>query len=238
MRVLVTRPLEDAAVFAARLREMGHEPLIAPLLTVRFHDGPPLELEGIEGVLATSANGVRALARRTAQRDVPLYAVGPQTAEAARQAGFATVQSADGDAVALAETLPQWVKPGSVLFHAAGAEGAGRLASLLASKGYEVRTAILYEVGAATALPGSVAQALSNGSLAAAFFFSPRSARVFAECAVRADLCKMCLGLSAVCISQATAEALKSLAFREILVAQRPNQDALLDCFATLVSRC
>ncbi len=69
-----------------------------PLLSVRFHDGPPLALDGAQAILATSANGVRALARRSRARDLPVFAVGPQTAEAAREAGFANVKSADGDA--------------------------------------------------------------------------------------------------------------------------------------------
>ena len=237
MRLLVTRPQEDAAVFAAKLRELGHEPLIAPLLTVRFHDGPPLAFEGIDGILATSANGVRALVRRTSRRDLPLYAVGPQTAEAARQAGFAQVESADGDAEALAEALPRWVKPASVLFHSTGKEGAGRLASLLAGKGYEVQTCVLYEVDAAATLPASIAEALSNGSLSAAFFFSPRSARVFAECTMKAGLAEKCAPLAALCISQATASALAPLAFAVCRIAEKPNQDALLPCLDLVLYR-
>ena len=67
MRILVTRPAEDGAEIARLLAAMGHQALLAPLLTVRIHDGPPLSLAGIQAVLATSANGVRALAARTAR---------------------------------------------------------------------------------------------------------------------------------------------------------------------------
>jgi len=228
MRVLVTRPLEDAGPFAARLRERGHEALIAPLLAVRFHDGPPLSLEGIDGILATSANGVRALARRTQRREVPLYAVGPQTADAAWEAGFAKVESADGDVAALAQALPRWVATGAKLLHARGAEGGGRLASLLAAEGYGVRSAVLYDVVASTALPDTVVDALA--SLDAAVFFSPRSARVFAECTVEAGLRAACARLTALCISEATASALAPLTFAACRIAERPNQDALLAC--------
>ncbi len=84
MRVLVTRPKEDAEETAQLLAARGHQALVAPLLETRFFDGAALTLEGVQAVLATSANGVRALARRTARRDVPLFAVGPQTAEAAK----------------------------------------------------------------------------------------------------------------------------------------------------------
>ena len=229
MRILITRPVEDAEVFAARLRERGHDVVNAPLLSVRFHDGP-LVLDAVDGILATSANGVRALARRAQLRDIPLYAVGPQTAEAARQAGFEKVQSADGDVVALANVLPQWVAPGAKLLHASGADGEGRLASLLAAKGYDVRSAVLYDVVASTALPKFVIGALSDHALDAAFFFSPRSARVFVACVTEAGLTDVCARLTAFCISGATVAALAPLNFVAYRIAERPNQDALLAC--------
>lgn len=230
MRVLITRPAEDAEIFAARLRELGHDVLNAPLLSVRFHDGPALALDGVDGILATSANGVRALARRLERWDIPLYAVGPQTAEAARQAGFLLVESADGDAIALADALPGWVGPGATLLHASGTESEGRLASLLAARGYDVRSAVLYDVVASTALPESVMRELSGQALDAAIFFSPRSARVFAECIAEASLTEVCARLTAFCISEATAAALAPLIFASYRIAARPNQDALLAC--------
>ena len=229
MRVLLTRPKQDAGVFAGRLRELGHEALSAPLLRVRFHDGPPLALDGVQGILVTSANGVRALARRTERRDLPVFTVGPQTAREALSAGFVRVESAGGDAVALVGALPRWARAeAGALLHATGAEGAGRLALLLAAEGYEVNTAILYDVVAATMLPQDVVGTLKDGSLDAALFFSPRSAGVFRECILNGHLADTCVRLAAICISRAAAAALAPLSFAEIRIAARPNQDALL----------
>ena len=98
MKVLVTRPAEDGAEIAKRLAAMGHEALLAPLLRIEFLAGPPLSLDDVQAILATSANGVRALARRTSVRDLPLFAVGPQTAAAAQEAGFVRIRNAAGDA--------------------------------------------------------------------------------------------------------------------------------------------
>jgi len=233
MRVLLTRPKEDARIVAEQLREAGHEILSAPLLSVRFHDGPPLDLDGVQGVLATSANGVRALARRSERRDLPLFAVGPQTAKAARLAKFEHVKSADGDAAALAETVPRWARAeNGVMLHAAGAQGEGRLAALLGAKGFTIRTEFLYDVVAADSLPAAVVEALSAGTLDAALFFSPRSARVFKDCIVRASLAQTCPCVIAVCISNAAADALSPLVFAQCLIATKPNQDALLECLA------
>ena len=229
MKVLVTRPVEDGAEIARRLAEMGHEALLAPLLTVQFHDGAPLALAGVQAVLATSANGVRALARRTVARDIPLLAVGPQTAEAAKAAGFIRVRNAGGDAVALAEAVPRWADPAAgALLHAAGAESGGGLAQALAAHGFEVRRMELYRVEAARDLPAAAGRALRENAVQAVLFFSPRSARVFAECVARAGLSTA--GLVAGCISANTAAALQGLPFAEVRIAAAPNQDALLAC--------
>ena len=235
MRILVTRPQEDAARFAERLTALGHQVLCASLLSVRFLDGPVLTLDGVQAVLATSANGVRALARRAQRRDLPLFAVGPQTAEAAELAGFARIECADGNAAALAEAVPQWARPeDGVLFHAASSDSAHRLQDLLAAKGYLVETEVLYEVVAAEALPVALRTALQENALDVTFHFSPRSAAAFRDGVERARLTKSCSRLAAVCISEATAEALNPLQFRKVLIAAKPNQDALVDSLAIL----
>src|SRR3954470_13143694 len=133
MRILVTRPLEDGREIAARLAEHGHQPLLSPLLEPRFQDGPSLEdvLDGVHAVLATSANGVRALARRTARRDLSIFAVGPQTADEARAAGFSDVHSADGDAKALAEATRRWAPPHAPLLHVCSEDAPGTLSDQL-----------------------------------------------------------------------------------------------------------
>jgi len=229
MRILVTRPAQDGADIARRLADMGHEALLAPLLTVQIQDGPPLMLDGVQAVLATSANGVRALAARTPARDVPLFAVGPQTAEAAALAGFIRVRSADGDATALAAAACDWADPrAGALLHAAGKNGSGVLADALTAKGFQVRREILYRVEPARHLPAAAVRALQDNAIQAALFFSPQSARIFADCATRAGVSTV--GLLAVCISANTANALHGLTFAEVRVAPAPNQSALLAC--------
>ena len=229
MRILITRPAEDGAQIARLLADKGHEALLAPLLNVKIHDGAPLTLSGIQAVLATSANGVRALATRTERRDIPVFAVGPQTLDEAQRAGFIRVRSAEGDAVALADAVPRWADPeAGALLHAAGAEGSGRLAETLTARGFEVRRLELYRVEAVPHLPPAAAQALKENSVQAALFFSPRSAGVFADCVGRAGLSTA--RLMAACISANTARALDRLVFAEIRIAAAPNQSALLDC--------
>lgn len=230
MRVLVTRPIDDAEETAALLRARGHVPLVAPLLSVRYHDGHALHLDGVQAILATSANGVRAFARRSSRRDFPVFAVGSQTAQAARDAGFSDVRNADGNADALAQAVRGWAKPeDGVLLHTAGAEAEGRLADQLRGAGFAVRVEVLYDVPAVEDFPATVRAALETGEVDAVLLFSARSAQAFAAGIAKAGLAPACSRLIACCISEAAAKPLAGLAFKAIRIAPRPNQSALLD---------
>ena len=226
MRVLVTRPEEDGAETARQLALRGHEALLAPLLKTRFFDGPEIGLDGVQAILATSANGVRALARRSPRRDLPLFAVGPQTTAEAQQLGFAEVENADGDATTLAKAARSWANPGKgALLHIAGEGNDGKLASLLSD--FSVRREILYAVTPVEKMPAEIVAELRAGTVDLALFFSPRSASVFRELVLQQGL-----GMEtmlAAAISQATALALAPLLFCEkVRVAAKPDQEYLL----------
>ncbi|MBL6938852.1 MAG: uroporphyrinogen-III synthase [Alphaproteobacteria bacterium] len=228
MRVLVTRPIDSANETAALLRERGHEPVVAPLLEVRYHDGHPLHLDGVQGLLATSANGLRAFARRTSRRDFPVFAVGSQTAHAARDAGFSDVHNADGNADTLAQTVQATAKPGDgPLLHATGAEAEGLLAAALIAAGFTVHTEVLYDVPAATDLPQAARDAFPT--LDAVLIFSARSAQALVDCVTRAGLTPAAARIVAAAISPAAAKPLSVLNFREVRVAAHPNQASVLD---------
>jgi uroporphyrinogen-III synthase len=103
LTVLVTRPEPGAAETASRLRVLGFAPMLAPMLAIAklpAHLPPP---ERLGGILLTSGNAVGAFP--PGYHHLPVWTVGRATAARAREAGFATVTSADGDALALAALL-------------------------------------------------------------------------------------------------------------------------------------
>jgi len=227
MRILVTRPQEDGEETAARLAARGHQALLAPLLLTHFLDRPAPDLAGVQALLATSANGVRAFVRLSPRRDLPLFAVGPQTEQVARSSGFGHVENADGaaeDLVALAAELAAPEK--GALLHLRGEPGRQTLSEQLTRRGFAVRSETLYEMRAADRLPQAAAAALGRGELDGVLFYSPRSAEIFRDCLAMAGLSGG--RLTAFCISKAAARALSTLSFRDVRVAARPNQEALL----------
>jgi len=232
MRVLVSRPRDDAERIAAPLRALGVDVVNEPLLVIVPVAGPDVDLQGVQALLMTSANGARALSSAIDQRDIPVFAVGDQTARAARELEFKRVESAGGDVVKLAELVRQRLKPtDGVLLHAAGSVQAGDLAGALSAHGFQVRIVRLYESRQTAALSKATQTALRTGAIDAAFFFSPRTARTFVEHVHKAELVEAMAGLTAFALSPAVARELDPVLSGRIRVAEQPTQEALLDVF-------
>jgi len=228
---LVTRPREDSLSLTAELERRGFTVLAEPLLEIHIRTIGPLDLAGVQGYLATSANGVRALCANDASRDLPLWAVGDATARTARDLGFRHVESAKGDAATLIKLVAERVDPAAgMLLHAAGTKVAGDLSGGLAALGYHLRREILYEARTAEALSAATIQALQAEAVDLALFFSPRTAQTFVTLAAAAGCSEAGRAVVAYALSRAVAEALSAMSWRRILTAERPEQESLLAC--------
>lgn len=229
MRLLVTRPAEDAGALAQALAARGHDIVVEPVLTIVPSTDEEPALGGVQAVLATSANGVRALARLTARRDLPLFAVGRATAEAARAAGFGAVAQAGGDAASLARLVAETLDPeNGPLVHAAGNDVAGDLTGMLSARGFAVRRHVLYAARAEEALGTETRRRLEDGTLDGALFFSPRSAKVFLALVEKAKLEESLGAVVAYCLSPAVAAEARRAPFAALRVAARPELESLL----------
>ncbi|HVI90187.1 MAG TPA: uroporphyrinogen-III synthase [Dongiaceae bacterium] len=228
MRALITRPQEDAADLAAALTDRGIEPLIEPLLQITPVAGASVDLDGVQAVLFTSANGVRAFASVSPRRDLPAYTVGDGSAAAAKLAGFTRIESAGGDVNALASLVCDRLKPeDGAVFHAAGSVTAGDLAGSLEGAGFTVRRVVLYEAVPATALSPETRMNLTLGGIDMVLLFSPRTATTFAQLWRQAgapSLERIC----AICLSAAVAREVGDLSWRDVFIAERPDLPSLL----------
>jgi uroporphyrinogen III methyltransferase/synthase len=126
VRVIVTRPMEQAEPLAQRLRARGHTVEICPLVRIEPLGDDAIDVTGYDWVVVTSPNGAAELTRRARElaEHPRVAAIGPGTAAAlrARSVQPALVASVSTQEGLLAE-LPQ--PAGRVLV--AAAEGARRV---------------------------------------------------------------------------------------------------------------
>lgn len=139
--ILVTRPSpEGTATAKALAKTAGVAVVECPLLHIETLGTLP-EMTGIQGLIFTSRNGVRAY-RDLAGPDLPAICVGEATAHAARDAGL-TARVVGGDVDGLIAGLTAQ-KPDGPLLYLRGETIRSDIAGPLAAAGIETRQAIVY----------------------------------------------------------------------------------------------
>lgn len=229
MRLLVTRPEPDAADTAAKLRALGHDVILRPMLELVFNP-PPAGLTP-ESLVFTSRNGVRAVANwpeAANWRNLRVFAVGTETAALLREYGFSDVRVAAGDAEALVARIAE-EKPedlGSLLYPAPRDQAAD-LAGRLRAKGFAVERVEAYRTEPASDLGSDVTSALRNGVLDGALFFSARTAAAFVGLVARSGLATEAKRLACYALSEAAGAPLRNLA-ATVHVAVKPDLASLV----------
>lgn len=184
-------------------------------------------------MVMTSGNAARALAMHP-ERDNVLslrcFAVGRQTAEAARAVGFRDVISADGDGGDLAKRVAQDLQqPAAPILYLAGDDRARDMAAELAPSGLGLTIVVIYRAVAAQAFDPEIIAALRDGRVDGVLHYSRRSTGIFVACAKRAGLIEAAARLHHYCLSRNAAEPLSEIEAGNISVAIRPDEQAMLD---------
>ncbi len=178
MRVLVTRPSEQARRTGQRLAALGHEPLIAPVLEIT-PTGAALPDRVFDLLLASSGQAFVGIEPSGAVSRLPVACVGRKTAEAARALGLA-VPWVGVDSETLAALLIAEKSAKSALY-LAGRERKGVLEAKLREKGWRVEIVETYATRTVSAWPEVVRAALERRDIDAVLHYSPRSATLALE---------------------------------------------------------
>jgi uroporphyrinogen-III synthase len=242
MHILITRPEDDAADLKTRIEALGCRVSLAPLIRIDLQDIPESALDGIGALVATSRNGLKALAQSPAllaARKRTLYAVGTGTAELGRHIGFETVITGPGTAAGLIPLIVGDPRAGADgIGHLAGDHLAFDLAAALREHGVACRTIPAYRSVAAETLVPEVAADVAAGRIDAVILMSPRTARSWHTAISLLPAASTGENLIHICLSHAVAEALElamarasppvAKLTRKIEIALYPNTEEIL----------
>lgn len=230
LKMLVTRPEPDASETAARLRALGIEPVIAPLLVQHTEDTSLPDPAGFAAMAVTSANALRALAERgelARYTGLKLFAVGDKTATVARDFGFADVVSANGNFGMLVETLAHAGLSGPIWYPAARVQS-GDLARSLAPFGLMVITSVVYRMEMVDAQNAQIGAAVSDNDVKSVLLYSKMSAQAFVSVTKALPPPNRANSLTLLCLSENVAEPLIDAHFVRIGLADHPSEEAML----------
>jgi uroporphyrinogen-III synthase len=239
MRVLITRPESRAEGTAAKLAELGHEPVSFPLYEpVHDLDTARQALSTPHSTIAvTSAEAVRSLMELgpalTPHLGTRLFAVGRATARAAREAGFTDVDAGAGGGLELGHLVSIFYAekghPDLPVLYLAGERRMGRFERVLADNGIACFAAETYQM-APIVYTLEEQQAVLVAKMAdAAFFYSRETANAFFALdvfKVSHDAIRKTLFF---CLSRNIAEAVPEELQNSAVVSDNPDEDELID---------
>jgi uroporphyrinogen-III synthase len=228
MKIIITRPEEDAQPLAEKLKELGHSSVLLPLLKIVVREDVEIPLRNYQAICLTSANGVRLLQDISMLKNIPVIAVGTQSLQAATDKGFANVTAQGGDVIGLAAYIVQnFDKNSGPILYISGSETSGDLEGKLKASGFDVDRVITYD-----AVPASLRGRESEVTVAdGVLLYSPRSAKLWLSEITALNLQNAAKGLNHICLSANVAAALPQSWHKSI--ANSPTESAilaLLDC--------
>lgn len=253
MRVLVTRPEPGGKRTAERLAGLGHDPVRMPLfesvVTATPDDLPPVG--EISGLIATSARAFAMFGQGgvsgTGFAGLPVYAVGPATAQSARDAGFLRVEEAGGTAQALSESLivPGKQVPGAglaggqetrtgALVYLAGVPRTPVIETALKSRDCHFRTIDCYEMARISYSTDILKTDFLSPPPDVVLLYSANAARRFSALVDAANLASSLDSTRFLCLSPAIAGQLPRIWQDRSIVARRPDEDSLLASLTAL----
>ena len=222
MKLLVTRPEPGASATTARLAMLGHEAIALPCLTIA--PVAPHLPQHPAALLVTSGQAIPALPARL--RNVPVFCVGDATAAKLRMAGFTSVESANGDAEALASLVLRRNLPGLHVL-ATGERLGQKLMTTLRASGISIVRRKVYKVTTRRTIPDSICTALKTGYFDGVLFYSAETARAFLRLnPPRTDR------LKAYALSQNIEKGLQLVPWNAIHVACAPTEADLMALLA------
>jgi len=220
--IWITRAQPAAAATAERVRALGIEPIVEPLLAVQPIAGVAIDLAGAAAIVFTSANAVAAFAALSDERTLRVFAVGDATAAAARTHRFKSVLSTQGDVATLAAAMTARRRElDGVIVYPAAAEPSQDLAAALEPAGLKVRQTTVYET---TAVAPSASLIARLPEIDAVLLHSAKAARTLAGVMKAAPAPH----LIAYCLSRQVAAPLSRAGLAALRTAPAPNEPALL----------
>lgn len=227
MNLLLTRPKAQAAAMSEVLERRGHRVQLAPLLHVN-----PLPVDGrvlraASAIILTSANAVPALDGLDAA--IRVFAVGPDTASAARAAGLSNVAAASGTAESLLEMVRcGWRPEYGPLVYPSGRHVSADVAEALAAQGYSCGRVDVYATSQARQLPENAKNLLRLGQIDAVLFMSVRTADAFCGLVASTGNPEVCRRTRSLSLSDKIATRLGHLPWIESLTAASPTREGIL----------
>ncbi|NVJ98869.1 MAG: uroporphyrinogen-III synthase [Alphaproteobacteria bacterium] len=223
--ILVTRPMDEAAPTAEKLEAQGHRVVIAPMIQI---DPVSFEIpDDDRSLIITSKNGARHGLTNIGNKERPIFAVGQETANEAKRLGFTNITVGPGTARQLVPILLEaGISQKRKYTHLAGNVISYNIADVLRGEDIDAEATVTYQSRPLRSFSAGVQEAMEEGEIDVALFYSPRTATTFEEAAAEYGRSDWLSKMDAVCLSTRVAQNLIG-PWKSVRYAIIPTEKAL-----------
>lgn len=220
MKILVTRPIDEAIVLAEQLQNLGYEAVICPLLKIRYlSDLDFRKLSRYEAVIISSRNALKAIAN--ADKNLKLLIVGKGTTNFAKQLGFTNSIYAGDNIVELKESIQDI----NNLLYLSGEDVSDNLDDLPK----KIDRLVVYKAIAVDEASKDFLEFVQGDALKLVMLFSKRTAEFFVSLIETYKLKECCKNIISLSISEKVTKMVEKLELHSHYVAKKPNLEAMLN---------
>lgn len=219
---LITRPLHDALKIEGDLAQIGIESFIEPFLTISHYQNAAKiirpYLSSCQSIVATSANAIRAVG----YIKKPIITVGESSAQVAKEMGFEEVTHSEGNVAVLEKYIENYYSPknGGLLYISGD-----HISKDFSPKGFKTMRVVVYNALPIQKISTKCRNYLKLKEFDYIFFFSKRTAQVFADLTSDFDFSQtVCC-----CISRQLTEPIIDLGFKEIIIMKKFDSESLIE---------
>ena len=250
MRVIVTRPVDQAIFLSNKLRNLGATTIEIPMIEIM----PPSDTDSIDTsirnlgkydwVIFTSVHGVEFYLRRMAILQIPVSSLSSVRIAAIGPATSAAIQSIGRSP----DYVPSKFLSESIAAGLGGLQGkrillpradiaSKKLPLLLREKGASVDEVVAYQTVVPRELKRDRLKAILESGIDVIIFTSPSTVRNFANALEDVSVMKKLSNVRIVCIGPVTAEAARQLEIDVDIVANPHTINALVDAIVSDIRR-
>ena len=216
MKILVTRPIEQANELADKIIELGHEPIISPLLKITQLNNLNLDiLKDFDAIIITSRNALHSILN--ANKNIKLILLGKHTTKYAQYLGFKNAHFAGHDVAELKQSLNKIDK----LLYLSGSEITDHLEDFP-----NITRQITYTSEAVEELPKNFFEFFKSKELRICILFSLRTAENLIYLVNKHNL--DCSNIIILTLSKNIAELFKNKKFHACYAAKKPELEYLI----------
>lgn len=223
--ILLTRPKQQSEKITGRLKMLGYETLILPLLKIKnLHY--EVKDKRYDAIIVTSQNSISFLHKNQWIKSKLIYTAGDVTKNILESIDCEKVISANGNAKDLNKMLVDKINIYSKILYLRGNHISYDIIKSLKQKGFYVIDYVVYHSIARRYIREKILKVIKE-SVFTILFYSQRSAGIFFQLAKKYSLDMK--NKQAICISNLVAEKVQKLDWCKISISKSCNENSMLE---------